>query len=171
MKNFSKREKKLAYLTILVVAFAFILNVIVIPLKHSWISLERDIEMKKLALERYDDLLKRGQNKGFINFSDTKKYKSDVEVLNDLFSLVDKISNKSSIDLISIRPSGKEKKDELVKYSLEIKIEGTFKNILIFIENTSKTNSNFLVEQLEIAKSNQSSALSARLIISKFVVI
>lgn len=170
LNNLTIREKKIFKLTIIIIAFASILNFIIIPLKNNLDKLNSQIEAKKMVLDKYNDFINKAKENKLAIF-EPKKYNSEVEALSEFFGLLDKLAGRSSLNLVSLRPVGKKRESQFVSYQLEIKTEGSFKNILKFIQSISKTNNNFLVEELVIDKSSQSGHLSARFLVSKLVLI
>ena len=144
LSRLSKKEKRLFYITVIIVACVFFDRVVFRPVMSKLESFNGKISLEEKKLEKSMLIL---QEEDVINSEykkiaqNIKQVQSDEETIAVLLSSLEKMANSVSVFILDIKPNPVEKYDFYKKYSVKIEAEAKISNLIDFIyqlENSPK---------------------------------
>ena len=146
MRNLSKRERALLYLTIIVFIAIVLFNFVVSPALVKLTALNQDIEKKEYLLKKYTALTSRGEDIASVydKYKDTFDNKEDSQqIIDSLFKEVKEQARLVKLDLQKIKPLPVEQNKGYNQALLEVELRGGFPAIFKFI-NQMEDSSSFI---------------------------
>lgn len=144
LSKLSKKEKRLFYITVVVVAVVFFERVVLRPVLNKLEVLNGKISLEEKKLEKSLLVLQEESaiNSEYEKFAQNiKQEQSDEETLAALLGSLEKMANSVSVFILGIKPNPIEKYDFYKKYSVKVEAEAKISNLIDFIyqmENSPK---------------------------------
>jgi len=132
-KKFSKREKSLFYITILVISSVLVCNFLIIPIFANLSKINDEIEKKSSLLRRYSRLLNREDDVLSLYKDYQDNFDGLQETMSNFFEKVKTIADKVGLKIEGVKPLPVKEKG-YKEISLEIELEGDFKSIFRFTD-------------------------------------
>lgn len=175
IKKLSSKERILFYISAVFVFFAFLARLVVFPAINKMEDLDKEIKTIKLNIEKDFRFLsyKEKINKASLNF---EKYLgvegTPDDEFNLLMKLVDDFAKKTSVGILSRKPTGFINDQAVKKYSIQIECQGTMPQLMDFFYFIESAPSILMIESFVISpQSEESSTARCRnMIISKIVI-
>lgn len=172
--NLTRREKRIFYLTIAVIAFSLAYNFIIEPPSAKWSQLNQQIVKKEIELKRniiylqQKDRIKQGYGK----YADyIRRSGSDEEEMAILLNTVEQQARSSGIHIANIRPKPIQTLGLYNKYILEMNCEAQMERYIEFIYNLQKSAQLIRVEKIKLTSQGKGNPLlNARLVITKVLI-
>ncbi|MDD5282302.1 MAG: type 4a pilus biogenesis protein PilO [Candidatus Omnitrophica bacterium] len=144
LSRLSKKERRLFYITVAVVAIVFLERVVFKPVMNKLENFNGKISLEEKKLEKSMHIL--GQESAITSeyekFAQSiKQEQSDEETLAILLSSIEKMANSVSVFILDMKPGTVEKAEFYKKYTVKIEAEAKISNLTDFIyqlENSPK---------------------------------
>ena len=144
LSRLSKKEKRLFYITVAIVAVVFLERVVFKPVINKLESFNGKISLEEKKLEKSMLILAQEQaiNSEYKKFAQSiKQEQSEEEVIASLLSSIEKMANSVSVFILDMKPGTVEKSEFYKKYSVKVEVEAKINNLSDFIyqiENSPK---------------------------------
>jgi len=168
----TSRERTVLYLTIAVVIFGVIFNLLYEPIIGKNRNLNKEIDAAQGKLKKYLLLLSQ---KNYIMKKFGKYYtsanaqnvESNTEKFVDAFTEIERLAKDSGVFIADIRPQSQDKPDSYKETLINLRTEGAIEGYLKFIYNTE--NSPFLlrITRLQLTSKLNSQNLEGNFTISQ----
>ncbi len=170
-RQFSKREKLIFSITVILGLFVFGLNFIVLPALERINVLNREIDQKSFILKRHFKLINQGDSITSV-YENYKQILSKVvnpdEMTAQLFEEVKLSAGKYGLKVQKIKPLTLKQNTSYKKVALEVDLEGDFKSIFQFINMIENSASLIDINSLNLrSKARSSKLLRCRLALSR----
>ena len=172
IKNLSKREKRIAVVTLVVVVVTFAYGFIIEPISKRWFELEREITQKTQILEKDSRILSMRKKiaSDYASYAAyAKSTKKEEEEMAQILTEIESISRRSSCHIVNVNPQGVKNigpyKEALVDVTTESDIS-QFANFLYSVE--ASKDMILKVKRFTLSsKSSQEGILRGSLLIAK----
>jgi len=165
--NFSKREKYIFILTIILIAAALLWNVIFEPGIRKWQALNNEIIAKETRMNKDIRLIEKRDS---INqeYNRYAKYTSNISmILSDIERQADSFGIKTS----NIKPGQAIEKGLYKEYAIELQIEGGMGDIIKFLSILIKTPTLAALKKFDFKLISQNpSVFKGTIILSKIII-
>lgn len=171
--QFSKREKKIFYITLIVLACALFFKLVLGGMFGLDRRLTQELEAKVIALKRARQISKKGSaQKDYETLVAALKIeKGPDEEMARLFSEIEDKAKKSAVNILNIRPQEIEDKKFYKRFALELRLEGSSKDIIQFIYYLESSPLLLRIDKLTLSsRSAQKSPLNCELAISRIAI-
>ncbi|MDD5128489.1 MAG: type 4a pilus biogenesis protein PilO [Candidatus Omnitrophica bacterium] len=144
LSRLSKKERRLFYITVAVVAIVFLDRVVFKPVINKLESFNGKISLEEKKLEKSMLILAQEQaiNNEYKKFAENiKQSQSEEEVIAGLLSSIEKMANSVSVFILDMKPGPVDKSEFYKKYSVKVEAEAKINNLSDFIyqlENSPK---------------------------------
>jgi Tfp pilus assembly protein PilO len=144
LSRLSKKERRLFYITVAVVAIVFLERVVFRPVINKLENFNGKISVEEKKLEKSMLILTQEQaiTSEYKKFAENiKQTQSDEETIAILLSYIEKMANSVSVFILDMKPAPVEKAEFYKKYSVKIEAEAKISNLTDFIyqlENSPK---------------------------------
>ena len=170
----SKRERKIAYLVIVLIAGVFFDKVAFRPVMRKLESLngETQVQVKKLEKSLYIVLQEKpisGEYNKFVQ--NIKQTQSDEETVAALLSSIEKMANSVSVTIQDMKPSLVEKFEFYKKYAIKIQAEAKISNLADFIYQLENSPQLLRVADFRLTPQKKESFLKIDLTVTEVLII
>ncbi|MCM8831012.1 MAG: type 4a pilus biogenesis protein PilO [Candidatus Omnitrophica bacterium] len=170
-KNFSKRERTIFYVAVVIVSISIVDRLIVGPVFSKIFALNDEIKKTELniknnlrILAQKDKILSESSQYNLFLASN----KTDEEEIASFLKEIENIASKTSTYLIDLKPASSLQEGLITKYLVNINSEGQMEQIVDFMYQIENSNSLMTIERYQIApKAKGSSIANANFVISK----
>ena len=144
LSRLSKKEKRLFYITVAVVAIVFLDRVVFKPVMNKLESFNGKISLEEKKLEKSMHIITQESDitSEYKKFAQSiKQEQSDEETIAILLSSIEKMANNVSVFILDMKPAPVEKAEFYKKYAVKIEAEAKISNLTDFIyqlENSPK---------------------------------
>jgi hypothetical protein len=174
ISKLSDKEKKIFYITILVIAVAALDRLLIAPgmeklvsIKDDIVKQERTIKADMRILAEKDNIVKSSEmySKYFVD----KKEPNDV-VNRGLLSSIEKLASQSKVTLIKSNPSDTKEQKRLVEYYAKLDCIGELQNVIAFMHSLNASDDLLKVVQFNLVpKKGSEKEVSATMTVVKLV--
>ncbi|MBU0547392.1 MAG: type 4a pilus biogenesis protein PilO [Candidatus Omnitrophica bacterium] len=136
LSRLSKKERRLFYITVAVVAIVFLDRVVFRPVMNKLESFNGKISVEEKKLEKSMHILAQESviTSEYKKFAQSiKQEQSDEETIATLLSSIEKMANGVSVFILDMKPNLVEKSDFYKKFSVKIEVEAKISNLTDFI--------------------------------------
>lgn len=136
LSRLSKKERRLFYITVTVVAIVFLGKVVFKPVMNKLESFNGKISLEEKKLEKSMHILAQESSisSEYKKFAQgIKQEQSDEETIASLLSSIEKMANSVSVFILDMKPNPVEKSEFYKKYSVKIEAEAKISNLTDFI--------------------------------------
>jgi len=171
--SLSKRERAVLFLSLGVIAAAFIYNFVLEPFVNKWADLSGQISAKNAKLEKYIRLISRAQDYS----EEYNRYalpaegaKSDEEQIALVLSFVESAARKTNVYINSMKPGSVKDKKFYKIFLIEADIEAPVKSLAAFLYDIENSPKMLKVKSIDInAKSAPANGVKTRVLISNIL--
>ena len=175
IKNMSKREKRIALVTVIFVTVMVLYGLIVDPVIKQWQILNDEIMSKTAALKH--DITMLGSRKSIeANYSKFSKYvksdKSEEETIADVLTYLENLSRSDSCLILNIKPIGTKDFGAYKELIVDLSADASVNQFMKFIYDI-ETSKNMILKIRHLSltsKSGQTGALRGTFLISKVII-
>lgn len=175
LSSLSRREKRLLYLTIIVLGVWISHKFIVNPLIVRWKELGEKIEERGLKLEKSRKILhlKEKIQGEYENYASSVKMQgSEEEEMAKFLTEIESIARSSSVHISDIKPRPVKNADFHERYLVELEAEGDISQISRFIYEIQSSPQLLKIDKYSIGtKGAGTNLLRCRVIVSKILLI
>ncbi len=169
LKILSERERLILRLTVAIICGSILFNFILIPLFRKNDTLNREIELMKARLSKYQLLITDKEKitaayTALLNRS--KPLEKSLNLLTESLSELENLARSSNIRLIDIRPQANQGEKENQVF-IDVKTEGSLTYQLKFIYSVENSISLFNIERFQLNSRQNSENLEANFTISR----
>ena len=173
--SFSKREKKMAGVVVLVIFFSVVYRGVYVPLKNQVEFLNNKISVAeqrlsktlkiirraKIAAKKYDDIL-----------DDFKQTVSDEQVMSSILSEIETVAGELKMRIADMKPKKVKRVDFYNNFSVSLSIDGQLSEIMLFIYRLQNSPHVFYIEELRLNKSSPRKVdLSCQVVLSRLLIL
>ena len=136
LSRLSKKEKRLFYIAVAVVAIVFLDRVVFKPVMNKLESFNGKISVEEKKLEKSMHILAQESTitSEYKKFAQSiKQDQSDEETIASLLSSIEKMANNVSVFILDMKPNPVEKAEFYKKYAVKIEAEAKISNLADFI--------------------------------------
>ncbi len=148
-----KRENILFVLTFVIILSSIFFNLVLLPLKNKWQSLDKEILISKTNFGRYARILMQRDliEKEYKIYADYLKTKdSPEETIVNLLQEIETIATSSGVSLVNIVPSVIKEEDYFKQFNIRIELETEMTSLIKFLYQIQKSQQLFKIERLRI---------------------
>lgn len=171
-KLISKREKIIGAVAVTVVLSGLVYKLILANAINQYQALNKEIVKARLDLERANRLLsnqKQIEDAYSKVFAEKKSNKTENEIVFDVLSEIQAASKGANINLTDIKPQAAKKTGGFAVLSIDLKAEGSVKEITKFLYSLINSQNFIKIETFQISpKSSTNPTLELRLSLNKF---
>lgn len=176
MKNLSGREKFFITITILLVVGYVLVFVVFRVWTEQVEELDQRINAQKTKLARELKMIDSGKNMDRQFAANWEKFrisKSPQQVMSSILSQVEEIAGELKLKILELKPNTPQKEADLRLFSVNLMVEGSFKDIVKFVYMLQKDPYFFDVKQFRFDRdaSSSESEISTRLVLEKMFVL
>ena len=174
ISKLSDQEKKVLYITALIVLVALVDRLFLGPVFERLKTVDDDISQQKSSVSRdirflsYKDRI-LSESQAYSKYF-TNKVQDDDVVNADFLSVVERLATRSNVNLVKSNPSESKKKKDFVEYYANLDCSGKLKDVISFMHQINSSD-----ELLKIVKFNMSpkkgaeDEVTASMTVEKFV--
>jgi len=175
LNKLSKREKKILYAVIALVTLVLIYNFLVDPLINQWSSVNRQIKLTKIKLQKSLSAIKKKAevDKEYAVYASKMQSKgSDEQDITQILNELETLARKSQAKITSMRPKPSKDKGYYKRFVVEIETESAMQSLMKFIYDVKNSPQLLKVSRLNLnTKSSQEGTLiRSSMVISKVVI-
>ena len=170
LKVFSKREKAILFLTIGVIVFSVLFNIVIAPFLTKNETLNKEIRITRAKLRQYVRLLshKESLEKKFSKLSVSLTQSGSIE--NEplgILSQIEELAKNSNIQITDIRPQTSRTVSGYKDNFVELRTEGDMESYLKLLYNIENSLSLMKVEKFHLKLKPNSALLEGSLLVSQ----
>ena len=169
-KALSKRELRVLYITVAIIAFAVIFNFIIGPLLDKNEMLNKNIQMATIKIRKYQGLLKQADALKQRHEKLSAAAKGSIEdgaTYIGILSNLEDLARASGIRILDIRPQIPAAKDLYREIVINLRAEGRIEDYLKFMYNIESSLSLFKITRFQLNAQSGSALLEGRFSISR----
>lgn len=172
--SLSKREKFIAFTTIILIVAVLIYVIIIEPLSKKWVHLNKEIASKSVKLKKDLRLLSKKnilekEYKNYLNVIKTDL--SEEEESTNLLSDLETIAKNDSVAIVNIKPSPTKNLAFYKELIFDISLESSMDEILKFIYDVQSSRKLLKVKRLSLsAKASEPGIIKCALQITKILI-
>ncbi|NQT95817.1 MAG: type 4a pilus biogenesis protein PilO [Candidatus Omnitrophica bacterium] len=175
LNKLSPREKNILYVVIGVVIIALSYNFLIGPLINQWNSINRNIKLSKIKLQKSLSVIKKKPeiDKEYATYAARMKSKgSDEQDITQILNELETLSRKANLKITSMRPKPSKDKGYYKRFVVEIETESPMQSLMKFIYDVKNSPQLLKVDRLNLStKSSQEGTLiRSSMVISKVVI-
>lgn len=173
--RFTKREKQIFYICVSLITLLILERIVFRPLADKLAGLNQEIQLKETRLIK--GLRAQGQRDKIIK--DYKSYEgylklkgSDEEIVSELLREIERLARESTVSILDIKPQSMNKRAMYKEYTIEVRSEATFKDIITFLYRLNNSLLLLRVEKLVLSlKEENSDILKISMLLSGIVLL
>jgi len=173
LTRLSKKEKRLFYITVTIVACVFLDRIIFRPVMNKLESLNGKINLEEKKLEKSmlilkeETVIRSEYNKIAQNI---KQEQSDEETIAVLLSSLEKMANSVSVFVSDMKPNPVEKADFYKKYSIKIEAEAKVSNLADFIYQLENSPKLFRISDFRLTPQKKETILKINMTVTEVLI-
>lgn len=176
ISGLSKREKTILYTTCIFLSLVALDRLVVYPVYSKISALNKQIKEGQEGIIRSMRMLSQKEKIEL----ETKKYasylnspESEEEVITSFLKEVESLANRSSLNIIDMKPGGVTlSKDKTKKFQLILNCEGQMEQLIEFMYNIENMNSFLNIERYQVSpKSKDTGIVQCAITISKVILL
>ena len=163
VKGLSKGEKRIAALTLLILGFAFVDRVIILPISTRLTSLSETIREQESTIRKSMNMLLHKET----IIAESKEYeqysleaKNPEEEMVGLLREVEAVAEKSGVSLIYVKPGTIKDDKESKKYYSTLECEAPMEQVANFFHGVESSNKLLKIEKYQITPKSKESSLA-----------
>ena len=171
--NLNKREKITFLLTIAVIAFSLVYNLVLMPYSRKVAILDRDIAQLQNKLAKAKRLIPKktrienDYEAMAVNFKSEEGLSQEQQIARILVE-IEKLGNVSGARIVDVKPRPVKKFEYYSEFIIEMRFEGSIKDIARFIYDIQQSKELLRIEKLAVnIKSSEATVLEGFLEIHK----
>jgi len=170
----SKRERQIAYVSIVLIACVFFDKVAFSPVMRKLESLNGEIKVQVMKLEKsmyivLQESLISSEYKKFVQ--DIKQAQSDEETVAGLLSSIEKMANSVSVTIQDMKPAPVEKFEFYKRYVIKIGAEAKISNLVDFIYQLENSPQLLRVADFRLTPQKKESFLKIEMTVTEVLII
>jgi len=175
LSRLSKRERRIAYISIAIIVCIFFDKVVFSPVMNKLGSLNGEILIQEKKLEKSMHILLQedsitSEYKKFAQH--IKQEQSDEETIATLLSSIEKMANNASVFLVDMKPTPVEKSEFYKKYTVKIEAETEISHLADFIYQLEESAQLLRVSEFRLSpKKKESPVLKIYMAVTEVLII
>lgn len=136
LSRLSKKEKRLFYITVTIIACVFLDRIVFRPVMNKLESFNGKISLEEKKLEKSMHILAQEPviTSEYKKFAQSiKQDQSDEETIASLLSSIEKMAGSVSVFILDMKPNPVDKSEFYKKFSVKIEVEAKISNLTDFI--------------------------------------
>jgi len=159
----SKGEKRILFATFLVLGFAFVDRVIILPIMTSLSSLSQSIQEQEMAIKKSMSVLlhKDGilaESREYMAYS--VEAKNPEEEMVGLLREVESVAEKSGVSLIFVKPGQVKDEQGIKKYYSNLECEAPMEQVVTFFHEVESSTKLLKIEKYQIQPKSKDSSIA-----------
>ena len=162
-QKLSKREKLILYVVCAVLGVLAADQLVAGPVLRKLVSLDRDVRDEETIIKKSLEITLRKSQLS----SDSKQlaiFSLDPEEvgqeMNTFLKEIENIANRSSVNLLYVKPSSSQEAGEVKKYLATLECEASMESVASFFHNLENSTKLLQIEKYSIVPKNKTSALA-----------
>ncbi|MDD5408583.1 MAG: type 4a pilus biogenesis protein PilO [Candidatus Omnitrophica bacterium] len=173
LSRLSKKERRLFYIAVTVVAVVFLDRVVFRPVLNKLESFNGKISLEEKKLEK--SLLILGQEAAitqeYKKFAQSiKQEQSDEETIASLLSSIEKMAKSVSVFILDMKPAPVEKAEFYKKYAVKIEAEAKISNLTDFIYQLENSPNLLRVADFRITPQKKETVLKINMTVTEVLI-
>jgi len=173
LSRLSKKERRLFYIAVTVVAVVFLDRVVFRPVLNKLESFNGKISLEEKKLEK--SLLILGQEPAireeYKKFAQSiKQEQSDEETIASLLSSIEKMAKSVSVFILDMKPAPVEKAEFYKKYAVKIEAEAKISNLTDFIYQLENSPNLLRVADFRITPQKKETVLKINMTVTEVLI-
>ncbi|MFA6129367.1 MAG: type 4a pilus biogenesis protein PilO [Candidatus Omnitrophota bacterium] len=173
LSRLSKKERRLFYIAVTVVAVVFLDRVVFRPVLNKLESFNGKISLEEKKLEK--SLLILGQESAitqeYKKFAQSiKQEQSDEETIASLLSSIEKMAKSVSVFILDMKPAPVEKAEFYKKYAVKIEAEAKISNLTDFIYQLENSPNLLRVADFRITPQKKETVLKINMTVTEVLI-
>ena len=161
--NRSKSEKRILFVTFLVLGFLFVDRVIVLPITTSLSSLSNSIREQETTIKKSMNVLLHkdsivSESKEYIAYS--VEAKNPEEEMVGLLKEVESVAEKSGVSLIFVKPGTIKDENGIKKYYSNLECEAPMDQVATFFHQIESSTKLLKIEKYQIQPKSKDSSIA-----------
>ncbi|MDD5560714.1 MAG: type 4a pilus biogenesis protein PilO [Candidatus Omnitrophica bacterium] len=173
LSRLSKKEKRLFYITVAIVAVVFLDRVVFRPVLNKLESFNGKISLEEKKLEKSMLILSQEASitSEYNKFAQSiKQEQSDEETMASLLSGIEKMANSVSVFILDMKPVPVEKAEFYKKYAVKIEAEAKISNLADFIYQLENSPRLLRVADFRLTPQKKETVLKINMTISEVLI-
>ena len=159
----SKSERRILGATLLLVGFAFVDRVIVMPIATTLSSLSQNVREQESSIKKSMNVLLHkdtilAESKEYMSYS--VEAKNPEEEMVGLLKEVESVAEKSGVSLIYVKPGTVKEENEVKKYYANLECEAPMEQVATFFHDIESSNQLIKIEKYQIQPKSKDSSIA-----------
>ena len=159
----SKTERRFLAVTLLILGFAFVDRVIVMPITTTLGSLNTNIREQEVAIKKSMNVLLHketiaAESREYMSYS--VEAKNPEEEMVGLLKEVESVAEKSGVSLIYVKPGTMKEEKEIKKYYANLECEAPMEQVATFFHDLEGSTQLIKIEKYQIQPKSKESSIA-----------
>ncbi len=159
----SKGERRILFITILLLGLVFTDRVIVMPITTTLSSLSQNVREQEASIRKSMNMLLHkesimAESKEYMSYS--VEAKNAEEEMVGLLREVESVAEKSGVSLIFVKPGTIKEEKETKKYYANLECEGPMEQVATFFHDIESSNQLIKIEKYQIQPKGKDSSIA-----------
>ena len=159
----SKGERRVLFVTLLLLGLVFTDRVIVMPITTTLSSLSQNVREQEASIRKSMNMLLHrdsivAESKEYMSYS--VEAKNAEEEMVGLLREVESVAEKSGVSLIFVKPGAIKEEKETKKYYANLECEGPMEQVATFFHDIESSNHLIKIEKYQIQPKSKDSSIA-----------